>query len=41
MAAGSAQLNTFKIEKNLRLTPTRNGETPVANATTITFTKVE
>ena len=42
MAPGSVQLNTFKIEKKtLTLTRTRNGETPVANPTTITFTKVE
>jgi hypothetical protein len=42
MAPGNVQLNTFKIEKNtLTLTRTRNGETPVANPTTITFTKVE
>jgi hypothetical protein len=42
MAPGDVQLNTFKIEKNtLTVTRTRNGQTPVANPTTITFTKVE
>jgi hypothetical protein len=42
MTPGNVQLNTFKIEKNtLTLTRTRNGETPVANPTTMTFTKVE
>ena len=42
MAPGNVQLNTFKIDKKiLTLTRIRNGETPVANPTTITFTKVE
>jgi hypothetical protein len=42
MAPGNFLLNTFKIErKTLTLTRTRNGETPVANPRTITFTKVE
>ena len=42
MAPGNVLLNTFKIEKKtLTLTRTRNGETPVANPRTITFTKVE
>jgi Lipocalin-like domain len=42
MAPGSVQINTFRIDKNiLTLTRTRNGETPVANPTTMTFTKVE
>ena len=42
MAPGNVQLNTFKIEKNtLALVRTRNGETPVANPTTITFIRVE
>lgn len=42
MAPGNVLLNTFKIEKNtLTLIRTRNGDTPVANPRTITFTKVE
>jgi hypothetical protein len=42
MAKGSVQLNTFKIEGNtLKLTRVRNGDNPVANPVTITFTRVE
>ncbi len=42
MAPGNFQVNTFKIEKNtLTLTRIRNRETPAANPTTMTFTKVE
>lgn len=42
MGTGNVQLSTFKIEKNtLTLTRTRNGDTPVANPTTIILTKIE
>ena len=42
MAPGNVQVNTFKIENNtLTLTRTRNGETAIANPTTLTFIRVE
>lgn len=42
MAPGNIQVNTFKVQgKTLTITRVRNGNNPVANPTTITFTRVE